>query len=78
MLVKFTASEAFYEAFGVVVSVAFRVFVVFMGHWSWTLVAFYSISSVYGDLGLNVSCGVYYVFVLNGVLGMGACKVNSV
>ena len=54
MLVKFTASEAFYEAFGVVVSVAFRVFVVFMGHWSWTLVAFYSISSVYGHLGLNV------------------------
>ena len=35
--------------------------------------AFYSISSVYGDLGLNVSCGVYYVFVVTGVLGMGAC-----
>ena len=54
MLVKFTASEAFYEAFGVVVSVAFRVFVVFMGHWSWTLAAFHSVSSVYGALGMNV------------------------
>ena len=34
VLVKFTAFEAFYEAFGLVVSVAFRVFVAFMGHWS--------------------------------------------
>ena len=40
ILVKFTAFEAFYEAFGLVVFVAFRVFVVFMGHWSWTLMAF--------------------------------------
>ena len=40
VLVKFTAFEAFYETFGLVVSVAFRVFVVFMGHWSWTLTAF--------------------------------------
>ena len=74
MLLKFTASEAFYEAFGLIVSVAFRVFVVFMGHWSWTLVAFYSISSVFEHLGLNVSCGVYYVFVVNGVLRMGATQ----
>ena len=73
MLVKFTAFEAFYEAFGLVVSVAFRVFVVFMGHWSWTLAAFHSVSSVYGALGMNVSCGVYCVFVVIGVLGMGAC-----
>ena len=36
----------------------FGVFVVFMGHWSWSLVAFfYSVSSVYGALGLEV-CGV--------------------
>ena len=40
ILVKFTAFEAFYEAFGLVVFVAFRVFVVFMGHWSWTLMVF--------------------------------------
>ena len=40
MLVKFTAFEVFYEAFRLVVFVAFRVFVVFMGHWSWTLVVF--------------------------------------
>ena len=38
--------------------VAFGVFVAFMGHWSWTLVAFfYSVSSVYGALGLDV-CGI--------------------
>ena len=54
VLVKLTAFEAFYEAFGLVVSVAFRVFVVFMGHWSWTLAAFHSVSSVYGALGMNV------------------------
>ena len=29
-----------YEAFGPVIFVAFRVFVAFMGHWGWTLVAF--------------------------------------
>ena len=29
-----------YEAFGLVPFVAFRVFVVFMGHWGGTLVAF--------------------------------------
>ena len=40
VLVKFTAFEAFYEAFGLVMFEAFGMFVAFMGHWSWTLVAF--------------------------------------
>ena len=51
VLVKFTVSEAFYEAFGVVMFAAFRVFVVFMGLWSWTLAAFHSVSSVMGLWG---------------------------
>ena len=71
MRVKFTAFEAFYEAFGLVVSVAFRVFVVFTRHWSWTLAAFHSVSSTYGSLELNVSSGVYCVFYC--VLGMDSC-----
>jgi len=32
----------------------------------------------YGALGMNVSCGIYCVFVVTGVLGMGACQVHSV
>ena len=40
VLVKFTAFEAFYEAFRLVMFEAFGMFVAFMGHWSWTLVAF--------------------------------------
>ena len=40
-LVKFTACVAFFEAFGLVVFVALGVFVAFMGHWSWTFVAFF-------------------------------------
>ena len=37
----------FYEAFGLVVFVAFGVFVAFMGHWSWTLVAFSTVLAMF-------------------------------
>ena len=50
VLVKFTACVAFFEAFGLVVFVALGVFVAFMGHWSWTFVAFFFFYSVYGAL----------------------------
>ena len=43
-----------YEAFGPVIFVAFRVFVAFMGHWGWSLVAFDSIYGIYGALALYV------------------------
>ena len=51
MLVKFTVSEVFYEAFGVVVSVAFRVFVVFMGHFMgplWLFTALVRFMGIWG------------------------------
>ena len=50
--------------------VVFRVFVVFVGHWGGTLVAF---TALVRFMGLNVSCGVDCVFIINGVLGMDAC-----
>ena len=43
-----------YEAFGPVIFVAFRVFVAFMGHWGWTLVAFTELD-VFRVVGLVVS-----------------------
>ena len=42
-----------YEAFGPVIFVAFRVFVAFMGHWGWTLVAFKELE-VFRVVGLVV------------------------
>ena len=42
-----------YEAFGPVIFVAFRVFVAFMGHWGWTLVAFTELE-VFRGVGLVV------------------------
>ena len=42
-----------YEAFGPVIFVAFRVFVAFMGHWGWTLVAFTELE-VFRVVGLVV------------------------
>ena len=35
-----------FKAFGPVIFAAFGVFVAFMGHWGWTLVAFYSVSGI--------------------------------
>ena len=45
-----------YEAFGLIVFVAFRVFVAYMGHWGGTVVAF----TVLAVFMLNV-CGVHSV-----------------
>ena len=42
-----------YEAFGPVIFVAFRVFVAFMAHWGWTLVAFKELE-VFRGVGLVV------------------------
>ena len=42
-----------YEAFGPVIFVAFRVFVAFMGHWGWALVAFTELV-VFRGVGLDV------------------------
>ena len=42
-----------YEAFGPVIFVAFRMFVAFMAHWGWTLVAFTELE-VFRGVGLVV------------------------
>ena len=42
-----------YEAFGPVIFEAFRVFIAFMGHWGWTLVAFTELE-VFRGVGLVV------------------------
>ena len=64
-LVKFTACVAF-ETFGLVVFVALGVFVAFMGHWSWTLVAF---SAVFmGCWGLDVCSILQFLWHLCGLV----------
>ena len=51
-----------YEAFGLVVFVALGVFVAFMGHWSWTLVAFSAVFmwvGVWTFVAFYNFCGIY-------------------
>ena len=60
---------------------AFRVFVVFMGHWGGTLVAFTALVLFMGlwsrTFLVDVSCGVYCVFIVNGVLGWTLVKFTA-
>ena len=51
-----------YEAFWPVIFVAFRVFVAFMGHWGWTLVAF--TAQVFMGLGTCLPLGNIITFKL--------------
>ena len=56
-----------YEAFGPVIFVAFRVFVAFMGHWGWTLVAFKELE-VFRVVGLVV--GGVCIYGIYGALAL--------
>ena len=67
-----------YEAFGPVIFVAFRVFVAFMGHRGWALVAFTELV-VFRGVGLDVGGVGQHLWHLKGVgvvrLALGSCLV---
>ena len=68
-----------YEAFGLVLLVAFRVFVAFKGNWGHggTLLAFTALVSVYEALGLNVLWRLRCLYCLWSVWG-DVCEFHSV